>query len=993
MSKGKPALFFLTVILILTSFSWQRGKEGNHGLSGGIDQESGMRVEAAYGKLPLYFIANNGQLSEAVRFYEQGGGHSTFFTEDGVYLLLSKSRKETDKGIQGQGLDKGSAERHESQLLKLGFLKANKSPEIIAEDIQEGRVNYFIGNDPKRWRTDIPTYRAVLYKEVWPGIDIRFYGNNQQLEYDIMVKPGAEPSWLKFYYEGVEKLRVNKEGALEIEVNGGRIVQRRPSIYQEIDGKRVEIEGKFKVEGSKSRSEGAESGVGSKRFIYGFEVSSYDRNHALIIDPVLIYSTYLGGNGTDCGMAIAVDSSGNAYLTGYTSSTNFPTASPIQANRAGSYDVFITKVNSSGSALIYSTYLGGSSWDYGRSIKVDSSGNVYITGNTNSTDFPTASPLQANNAGGDDAFIAKINSSGSSLIYSTYLGGSSTDIGEGIDVDGSGNAYIVGYTASTNFPTASPIQANNAGNNDVFITKINSLGSSLVYSTYLGGTGNDNGLDIKVNNTGRAYITGDTTSSDFPLVSPMQASRAGGYDVFVTNVNSSGNALVYSTYLGGNADDSGWGIAVDSWNDVYVTGHTYSTNFPTASPIQASNAGNDDVFISRINSLGSGLVYSSYLGGNGYDRAYGIVVDSSGNAYLTGYTSSTNFPTASPIQATLAGGDDVFITKINYYGNALVYSSYLGGSGVEYGYGIAIDSSGNAYITGNTQSTNFPTASPIQATLAGGSDVFITKINAPSRALVYSADFDANSLSERTVFRPSSGMWYIYGGSAISWGTNGDIPVSGYYNSDAVADIAVWRPTDGIWYVKDIVSQQWGAREDIPVPGNYGGDARTDFAVWRPSDGMWYIRTAEGTVSAVQWGAPGDIPVPGNYGGDARTDFAVWRPSNGMWYIKTAEGSVSAVQWGVWLDIPVPGDYNGDGVTEIAVFRPYLGIWYIYGGTSLGWGTMGDIPVPGDYGGDVRTDFVVFRPSNGMWYIKTAEGTVSAVQWGTCSDIPLGVRK
>ena len=468
-----------------------------------------------------------------------------------------------------------------------------------------------------------------------------------------------------------------------------------------------------------------------------FEVASYDPGKTLVIDPVLVYSTYLGG---DAGSGIAVDPSGNAYVTGSTSSSNFPTANPFQAVYGGFTDAYVAKLNPDGSALVYSTYLGGRDSDYGYGIAVDSAGNAYVTGYTESTDFPTAHALQDFRAGELDAFVAKLTPDGSALVYSTYLGGYGgmfeQSYGYGIAVDASGNAYVTGQTGSPSFPTASPLQAVFGGYLDAFVAKLNPTGSALVYSTYLGGSDYDNGYGIAVDSAGNAYVTGGTVSTDFPTANPLQAVLGGGQDVFVAKLNPTGSALVYSTYLGGSDFDRGFGIAADSSGNAYVTGQTNSVDFPTANALQPVYGGGPafdpiemggDVFVAKLNPTGSALAYSTYLGGSNGDEGYGIAVDSAGNAYVTGVTLSTDFPTASPLQAVLWGPNDSFVAKLNPTGSALAYSTYLGGSGSESGSGIAVDSTGNAYVTGGTASTNFPTANPLQAVYG---HTYVAKIGA-----------------------------------------------------------------------------------------------------------------------------------------------------------------------------------------------------------------------------------------------------------------------
>jgi uncharacterized protein (TIGR03437 family) len=522
-----------------------------------------------------------------------------------------------------------------------------------------------------------------------------------------------------------------------LEAEGSELRLHQPVIYQEINGTRQSVDGSFVIQ--------EENQV-------GFEVVRYDTSKPLIIDPVLSYSTYLGGSGRDLTFGIAVDSSGNAYVTGSTQSNNFPTANAFQAAYGGgTYDAFVTKLNASGSALVYSTFLGGSGGDdWALGIAVDSSGNAYVTGSTQSANFPTANAFQAAFRGSADAFVTKLNADGSALVYSTFLGDGSE--GYGIDVDSSGNAYVTGRTKSSNFPTANAFQAAIGGGSgtfpgDAFVTKFNAAGSALEYSTYLGGSGNDQGNSIAVDSSGNAYVTGWTASTSFHTANAIQAAYGGGAsDAFVTKLVPTGSALEYSTYLGGSGNDGGSGIAVDSSGNAYVAGWTNSTDFHTANAIQAAIGGGGftDAFVTKLNASGSSW-YSTYLGGRGSDQGWGIAADSSGNAYVTGYTLSTNFPTVNAFQAAYGGGFSVaFVTELNATGSGLVYSTYLGNNNtnntrfplgdLEPG-GIAVDSSGNAYVTGNTNSTNFPTANAFQPTYGAASgtissDAFVTKFPA-----------------------------------------------------------------------------------------------------------------------------------------------------------------------------------------------------------------------------------------------------------------------
>ena len=797
---GYISLLFLLVIMLtvdatssaLASFPMPIRQDYTNSLKSiTTDTKAKAMMHAQYGKLPLYFIQNDGQMNEKVMFYEKGSGHTMFFTERGVYLSLTSgqeqeatNRKSEDRNqnqdarrTSVQLVSKGSNGKTEKmagnfeiqnpnfQLVKLIPLGANKHPEIIAEGLQKGKVNYLIGNDPEKWKTNIPTYQDVVYKNIYKNIDMKFYGNNHQLEYDIIVKPGANPSHIKLAYEGIEDLRVTEERNMEMYLKEGKIIQKKPYIYQEIGGKRVEVEGRFNIletrgkkqEGrysslkkSKSKIQNLSStqtcprhreGIGEPKFVFGFHVASYDRRYPLIIDPVLVYSTYLGGSSLDRGYDIAVDTSGNAYITGLTESTDFPTASGYAGSYAGNGDVFVTKIDASGGSLVYSTYIGGTGYDYGSSIAVDSSENVYISGGTGSGDFPNVAAIYENHAGGDyDAFISKIDASGSNLIYSTYLGGSSTDRGNDIAVDTSGNTYIAGYTSSTDFPAAGAIYESNAGPPSAFVAKMNASGNSLVYSTYLGGNALDSGSNIDVDNSGNVYITGYTESDDFPMVAPLFGSYAGAGDAFITKINPSGSSLVYSTYLGGSLRDGSHGvIVVDNSGNAYISGGTESNDFPTASALYESYAGgSSDAFITKIDASGSSLVYSTYLGGSGYDRVNGLAVDTEGNAYVAGFTNSTDFPAVAALYENYEGGlSDAFIAKIDNSGSNLVYSTYLGGNDIDDAYGIAIDTTGNAYVTGRTYSEDYSTFNPIYADYSGGGDVFVAKIASLEKGKIF----------------------------------------------------------------------------------------------------------------------------------------------------------------------------------------------------------------------------------------------------------------
>ena len=662
------------------------------------------QFESAFGRLPLYFEENVGQSDARVRFLARGAGYSLFLTSDETVAVLQPHEAETGAVVR----------------MRLGG--ANEQPVVRGEDLLPGRSNYFAGNDSSRWRTNVPQYAKVRMDEVYRGIDVVYYGNQHQLEYDFVVKPGADPGQIRLRFEGAERIDLDAAGNLVLHVAGGELRQSLPAVYQELRGVRQRVPATYRRLSARE---------------FGIDLDDYDPARPLVIDPTLVYSTYLGGSAFDQAHTIAIDSSGNSYVAGLTASTNFPTTSgAFQTASGGNLEGFVAKLNSAGTGIVFATYLGGSGVDEADGIAVDSAGNVYLTGRTLSGNFPTtAGAFQTALGGNGDSFAAKLNSTGTALIYSTYLGGVGEETAGGIAVDGAGSAYVSGLTTSLNFPTtAGAFQTAFAGSVDVFVTKLNATGTALVYSTYLGGSDQEiagPGMTIAIDSSGNAYVTGLTLSTNFPTTAgAFQTVLAGSSDAFVTRLNGAGTALVYSTYLGGSGQETGNGIAVNSAGDAYVAGNTGSANFPTtAGALQTLLAGTTDAFVTRLNGAGTALVYSTYLGGSAVDVGQGVAVDSAGDAYVAGRTTSANFPTtASAFQAAHGGNDDAFVARLNATGSALRYSTYLGGSAPDLATGIAVDVSANAYVTGLTQSANFPTANPLQPAMAGGQEAFVAKI-------------------------------------------------------------------------------------------------------------------------------------------------------------------------------------------------------------------------------------------------------------------------
>jgi uncharacterized repeat protein (TIGR01451 family) len=1024
------------------------------------DAHARSRISEMYGRLPLSFEANQGQADAEVKFVSRGAGYQLYLTGNEATLALERNDAANDMSVAAQGA-----------VLRLRLVAAEKNPQVVGLNQLPGKTNYFIGSKQEDWRTNVPSFERVEFKDVYPGVNVAYYGNQRQLEYDFIVAPGAKTEQIKLSFEGAEQVRIDERGELVLSTAGGEVRQHKPVVYQESDGARKEIASRYVLTGENE---------------VGFVLGDYDRSKTLVIDPVLVYSTYLGGLGTDQALAIAVDATGHVYVSGITLSNNFPTVNALQGAAGGttaSFDAFVAKLNPAGTALVYSTYLGGNLNDRGHSIAVDAAGNAYVTGMTSSANFPTANAWQPNLRGTSDAFIAKLNPAGTALVYSTYLGGVSVDQANGVAVDAGGNAYLAGMTGSSNFPTLSPLQANRHGNvffksndggdqwnafdtglqsgiinslavnpanpsivyaatdsgvykstdgggswagagldqlnafinelaldptnpstlyaatnssgvykstdggvnwsqsntgltasavlslainptspnyiyagtrlggifrssdgganwiasstglpgtvssvpvivihpanpvimyagtnrgvyrsdnagtswsapislttstiNDIavdrinsstlyaaaslgfykstnggvnwtmieaatnyyaanaividpnspltmyvatsgagvvkstdggavwttianglpnrtvyalalnplntsvihagalagsdgFLTKLNPSGTPL-FSTYLGGTLNEAANAIALDSQGNAYVAGQTESTNFPLVNPVQSTNVGVTGGFVTKFNAAGSALVYSTYLGGSEYDVATGIAVDAAGNAYVAGETYSTDFPTANPLQATcvNCENfaTDAFVSKLSPGGNAFVYSTYLGGADSDGATGIAVDAGGNAFVTGYTNSFNFPTIDPAQGVTGGPIDAFVTKLNASGSSLLYSTYLGGLASERANGIAVDSSNNAYVTGYTNALNFPTANALQATSGGGTDAFIAKLG-------ISVDLSIAKLDSRDPVMVNNNFSYT-----ITARNNGPSPATGVTVTDAL---------------------------------------------------------------------------------------------------------------------------------------------------------------------------------------------------------------
>lgn len=729
------------------------------------EQAARARIERTYGRLPLSFEINQGQSDPQVQFLTRAGGHTLFLTSDGAVLSFRAQRADLERKIQSSEAgklgarvagDDGTGTKPPPEYgAVLGMRLVGANPASRAEGVDElpGRSNYFVGSDPKMWRANVPNYARVLYRNMYPGVDLLYYGNQGQLEYDFVVAPGADPRSIRLHIQGARNVQLDSSGDLVLEAGSGDIRLRKPVVYQRA-GTRV------------PRGEGGAAPI--KHLLEGryvlrdrqevtFDVASYDSSEPLIIDPVLSYSNYLGGTGGDQAFAIAVDASGSAYVTGLSQSSDFPTTSgAFQTGFGGTWDAFVTKLSPDGSSLVYSTYLGGSDADQGTGIAVDAAGNAYVAGFTSSINFPTLNSIQSSLAGKSDAFLTKLDPSGSLLVYSTYLGGSGDDRATGVAADLNGDAYVTGTTNSFDMPhTSTAFQpffaswdslcAPTVLCNDAFVTKINPSGSAFIYSTFLGGSEDDRGQGIGVDAAGNAYVAGVTHSPDFPTTpGAFQTGYGGNTDAFVTKLSPDGVALVYSTYLGGgvnsvytgNGEDIGQAIVVDSVGSAYVTGSTGSGDFPLTTTLQSVVFG---TFVAKLHPAGCALNYSVR-----FDASQGlaIAVNNAGNAYVAGQTNSPGLPVAQPVQSTCASCasfyNEGFVVELNTIGTGFVYATYLGGSNSDSVQGVAVDPSGNTYVAGFTYSPDFPTTpSAFQTAKLGYGSAYVTKISPADGVGVY----------------------------------------------------------------------------------------------------------------------------------------------------------------------------------------------------------------------------------------------------------------
>lgn len=942
--------------------------------------------------LPVAFEENAGQADASFRFVSRGARGE---------VLLAPA--EASMALPGG-------------LVKMRFAGARSDVPLEPEKPLAGVSNYFTGSDPAKWRANVRRYAAVRYRGLYPGIDAVFYGKGADIEFDFVIAPGADPSIIVLEFPDSLRLRVAKDGSLAGQTPAGAFRHHQPFAYQDVGGKRRKVAAGYRL-----------AAANRVKLVLG----EYDKSRPLIIDPVLNFSTFLGGTGADGAVAAAVDAQGYLYLAGSTTSLNFPVSfGALRTANSGGQDVFVAKLSPDGTQLIYSTYLGGSGNDTAAGIAIDGLGNAYVVGVSGSSNFPITAGVYRSVPTG--IFVAKLSPAGTQLVYSTTI---EEGAPRGIAVDTSGNAYVCGGTASASFPvTGGALQTSKRLNRDGFITKLNSSGSALVYSTFLGGDGEDTANAIAVDALGNAYVAGtvEVTGAGFPLTSGAFRTVWENGEAFVAKLNAAGTALVFSTFLGGSSADSAAAIAVDSEGAVYVGGNTSSADFPvTAAAFQTAFEGGPVGFAAKVGPFGTALVYSTFLAPYSCCAAAtvtGIGVNALGQLHAVGFTASTSFPvTLDALQRYNGGVTDGFLIKLNSAGEIALYSTYFGGAGDDYPQAVALDPWGNVYVAGQTFSANFPaTIGAVQRTATGAGDAFAALINMTVSSCSYQLSeggrsFPASGGSATvTVTAPAGCPWLA--SSSDRWVTitsgrsgtgSGSVTYSVAANNNTLARSArltiagttytvsqsgmsctytlepaarsftytgglstfnLITPTGCLWTAYSSVS--WITLLTTASPTN-GGSATITFwvdantGVARAGD----IIAAGQKFTVSQSGAPGAVLKPAKIGVFGSGMWILDLNGNFAWDGTSTDrlayfGSDAAGE--TW----VVGDWNGNGSSKIGVYLN--GAWVLdYNGNGV-WdgetvdkivyfGAPGWQPVVGDWNGDGKTKIGVYK--DGTWML------------------------
>ncbi len=719
------------------------------------------RIDKGYSAMGFYFTENIGQFKEKALYKADVGGVFYYFYPNEVVCLFVQKTDDLIGGASGKNEDlpfgfQMPKQKLERLAISAKFIGANPQAVFYGDGRLPHNNNYFLGNDPAAWYTDIPNYSSIIYENIYPEIDLKYYGHKGSMKHDFIVSPGADPSLIRIEFDGIDNLSLSESGELKVQTEFGLFQEKAPYIYQEIGGQNKQISGGYKL---------FEPGV------YGFDLGDYDRSLPLIIDPEFVQGSFLGGSSWDEVMGVAVDGAGAMYVVGMTYSLNFPLEDPYQDEHQGAWEVYVSKIAPSGDHLIYSTFIGGNYIDYGFDIAVDDYGHAFIIGNTQSNDFPTVNAIDSIYNGGPsgDAFVAKLSLLGNSLIFSTFLGGSGYDEARDIAIDSRGNACIVGKTLSFDFPIFNAIDEELASS-EAFLTKISSNGSSLLFSTFWGGSHADNGWGIAIDNEDNIYIVGETRSIDFPLVNPCDGFEPSFLrEGFVSKLSGSGDSIIYSTYLGGSYGDEAFSIDTDDFGNAYVTGFTASYDFPIVNAFDSTINGSDDVFITKLPPTGGFIEYSTFFGGGAGDYGRSIAVNLLGEVYVAGTTSSGNIPLVNPFDGTYGAVRDAFLIKLSESGSTLLYSTYIGGEGKDDGHDMDLDDFGRILIGGKTNSEyGFPAVNGFDSYYNGGEwDGFLIEFSEGQNVFsnVWPGDLDNNGIVNAEDILPIAEYWYETGPS------------------------------------------------------------------------------------------------------------------------------------------------------------------------------------------------------------------------------------
>jgi Beta-propeller repeat len=882
-------------------------------------------------RLPFTFVENRGEVEPGIRYIGTGPEFKAWFANSGVIF------------------QQGSAKA------KMDFVGGSPTSTIEAVEPTGAKANYFRGHDPARWKTDLPLFAGLRYQGVWPGIEIRFKADSSRTKAEYVLDPGAGISEIRLRFDG--RAEIGADGSLTVSNSSGQFREDKPLLFQDGDSGRTTVPGGFQE---------FEDGT------VGFTAPLYDKSKPLIVDPAILFSGYVGNASQTTITSVTVNSYYNIIVAGWTIGTDLASPGSAQSSNRGGVDAFVAGFSPAGGAMIFCTYLGGSGDDRAFGVTVDGLNNTYVTGWTSSANFPVSNALQQKLSGTRDAFVTKLNPAGNALIFSTYLGGTGVDTGNSIVLDSNNAVIVAGDTTSTNLPvTASAYQRKLAGGQDIFVAKLSLAGNALSFLTYYGGNSTDHCASVKVDPSDQIYFGGATYSTNLPVMHAAQPQSGGGQDGFVAKLSADASTLLLGTYIGGSGGTPGApeqvnGVDISLGLTLIAVGTTSSTDFPVT-PISFQKifgGGNSDGFIVRINLTTGAVIQSTYFGGSLDDGINAVANDYEGFLYVAGYTTSTDFPILRQTQNTSGGGMDAFVAKITPA--KVLYGTYLGGTGNDSANALAVDSRTSIVVAGTTGSANFPVAGSVGAWTGSMLSSFITKLPPNFRlAVVASPIFYYDVWSNTGYNGPNITL------NTSSFGAAGDIPVAGDWTGSGNKSIGVFRNgtwfldtnNNGVLDAAD-KTISFGKAGDVPVVGDWNGSGRVKLGLFRSGS---FILDLSGHLSGVAtglsdatfaFGAAGDIPVAADWNKSGTAKVGVFR--SGSWLVDyngdhVFDGLDRTYTYGQAGDIPVIGDWDSTGADKIGVYRHGQwilnypggnviasgGIWEMY----LAFGSAGYVPL------------------------------------------------